>query len=127
MESESKAIPVAAQILQQCVEVQRKKAADYQNPASTVQQADYYLSGVKTIYEIMHAKMLRIKSIMETIESDPSFEPNNEAMFDSFVDLINYTSFGAAYLQGGIPGQKPDHNMFNRPSVKIKEEPKEDE
>ncbi len=105
------------EILQECVEVQIRKGADYQNPASTVQQADYYNNGVMTIYDTMHGKMLRIKSIQETMLNDPSFVPNHESLRDSCIDIINYASFYAAYLDGKVPGQKPDRDIFNRSKV----------
>ena len=102
-------------ILAECAEIQKKKAQDYQNDASSVQQADYYVNGVQTIYDTMHGKMLRIKSIQETIQNNPDFEPNHESLRDSVVDIINYATFYAAYLEGGIPGQDPNRDMFNRP------------
>ncbi len=106
----------APEVLKECVNVQLKKAQDYQNAASSVKQADYYLNGVQTIYDVMHGKMLRIRSIQETILNDPSFTPNHESLRDSVIDLINYASFYAAYLDGMIPGQNPNHDIFNRPT-----------
>ena len=105
----------SVRVLQECIDVQNKKAQDYQNPASTVKQADYYLNGVQTIYDTMHGKMLRIRSIQETMKNDPNFKANHESLRDSVVDLINYASFYAAYLDGLIPGQEPNRDMFNRP------------
>jgi hypothetical protein len=121
----------AMQVLLEAAELQGKKAQDYQNAASTVKQADYYLNGVQTIYDTMHGKMLRIKSIQETILNDPTFKPNHESLRDSVVDLINYASFYAAYLEGGVPGQGPGRDIFNReitktaPQVVEQTEPKE--
>lgn len=112
---------LAMKVLLEAAELQGKKAKDYQNAASTVKQADYYLNGVQTIYDTMHGKMLRIKSIQETILNDPEFTPNHESLRDSVVDLINYASFYAAYLDGGIPGQTLDRDMFNRPLKKFYE------
>lgn len=102
----------SVRILKECIELQEKKGRDYQNPNSSVKQADYYPSGVLTIYEVMHAKMLRIKSLMESYKD--GHEPDNEPMTDSFKDLINYTSFGASWLEGGIDGQDPDVDIFNK-------------
>jgi len=102
-------------VLKECAEIQTKKSEDYQNPASTVMQADYYVNGVQTIFDTMHGKMLRIKSIQETILNDPKFLPNHESLRDSVIDLINYSTFYAAYLDGGIPGQDGSRDMFNRP------------
>ena len=53
--------PESAKVLAECAELQMKKARDYQNPNSTVQQADYYPNGVQSIHDTMHGKMLRIE------------------------------------------------------------------
>lgn len=104
----------SVEILLECADLQKKKSRDYQNPASTVKQADYYDNGLITIYDIMHAKMLRIKSVMQTAHADLEHEPNFESLQDSFKDLINYASFGAAYIEGKVPGQISGRDMFNR-------------
>lgn len=97
-------------VLEECIELQNAKGHDYQNPNSTVRQADYYPSGIQTIYEIMHAKMLRMKSLME---SDPH-DVNFESLEDSAKDLINYSSFFVSYLRGCVDGQKVGHDIFNK-------------
>lgn len=104
----------SVEFLRECLDLQLRKSQDYQNPNSTVRQADYYPSGVKTIYEIMHAKMLRLKSLMEAAEYQDDVIPNFESMEDTCRDLVNYTSFFAAYTKGKIDGQKSDRDMFNR-------------
>lgn len=105
--------PESAKVLQECMDLQLRKSRDYQNPNSTVKQADYYPNGVITIHDIMHAKMLRMKSVMEAMQSD-GYDPNFESLEDSAKDLINYASFFVAYCRGEIPGQLLDHNIFNR-------------
>lgn len=100
-------------VLQECIDLQLRKSRDYQNPNSTVRQADYYPNGVTTIHDIMHAKMLRMKSVMEAMQST-DYGPNFESLEDSAKDLINYTSFFVAYCRGKIDGQNPTHNIFNR-------------
>ena len=54
-------------VLQECIDLQNKKATDYQNSNSRIKQADYYPNGCLTIHDIMHAKMLRMKSVMEAM------------------------------------------------------------
>jgi hypothetical protein len=103
----------SVKVLQECIDLQLRKSRDYQNPNSTVKQADYYPNGVITIHDIMHAKMLRIKSVMEAMQSH-GYDPNFESLEDSAKDLINYASFFVAYCRGEIPGQVLDHNIFNR-------------
>lgn len=101
-------------ILQEALLIQDKKARDYQNGVSDVQQADYYPRGCRTIHEIMHGKMLRMKSILDTAESSGEYEPNFESLRDSAIDLINYASFFAAYIDGDIKGQNPNKDFLNR-------------
>lgn len=108
--------PESVNVLQECIELQLKKSRDYQNPNSSVKQADYYPTGVYTIHEIMHAKMLRSKSVMEAMMNDPNYQQNFESLEDSFKDLINYASFAVSYCRGQIPGQNRQHDIFNRPS-----------
>ena len=100
-------------VLQECIDLQLKKSRDYQNPNSTVRQADYYPNGIITIHDIMHAKMLRMKSVMEAMQS-ADYNPNFESLEDSAKDLINYTSFFVAYCRGKVDGQVEDRNAFNR-------------
>ena len=45
--------------------------------------------------------MLRIRSLLES-----GVQPENEALEDSFRDLINYSSFAVAYIHKKIPGQE---------------------
>ena len=101
-------------VLQECAELQTKKSNDYQNPNSKISQADYYPNGVTTIHDIMHAKMLRMLSVMEAMQSD-NYEPNFESLDDSCLDLTNYASFAIAYNRGKIPGQNPQNDFLNRP------------
>ena len=97
--------------LAKCHALMQAKAEDYTGKSS-VQMADYYPRGIATIYDIMWAKMLRIKSVMEQMESRDS--ENFESIQDSCVDLINYATFFVAYMDGDIPGQNSNKNMFNQ-------------
>ena len=101
-------------VLQECAEIQAAKSNDYQNPNSRIVQADYYPRGVASIMDIIHAKTLRLWSVLEAMENDPNYQPNFESMEDSFKDLINYASFGVAYTRGKIPGQDPNKDFLNR-------------
>lgn len=102
----------SVQILREAIELQLKKAHDYQNPNSRVRQADYYPRGAWTITDIIYAKYLRMISVLEAMEAGG--KPNFESITDSCLDLINYTSFLAAYIDGKIDGQDPSHDIFNR-------------
>lgn len=108
----------SVKVLRECIELQNQKANDYQNDVSSVKQADYYRLGVDSIYDMMHTKMLRLKSLMETAKSNSASTPKFESLKDTAKDLINYASFFAAWLENGIDGQNPDNDMFNRPVSK---------
>ena len=104
-------------VLQECADLQLKKANDYQNPNSNIKQADYYPRGVSSLLDIVHAKTLRMMSVVEAMENDPDYSPNFESLEDSAKDLINYGSFIAAYIRGGIDGQDTDRDFLNRRNI----------
>ena len=101
-------------VLKECAELQIKKSNDYQNPNSRIKQADYYPRGVLTILDIVYAKVLRMYSVIEAMESDESYKQNFESIEDSAKDLINYSSFIAAYWRQGIDGQDGTKDFLNR-------------
>lgn len=101
-------------VLQEAAELQTRKSNDYQNSSSDILQADYYPHGCQTIYDSMHGKMLRIRSVMNAMDKDPDYKPNFESLEDSAVDLINYASFFVAYMRNGIAGQNLNHDFMNR-------------
>ena len=110
------------EVLKRAAEVQTKKSDDYQNPKSRIKQAMYYPRGCATILATRAAKVLRMQSVMEAMELDPSYEPNFESLEDSCVDLINYASFFASYMQGKMEGQTPDRDFLNRPKIGTNDE-----
>ena len=105
------------EVLMDCIELQSKKGQDYQSKSSSVKQADYYRLGLDTIYDIMWAKMLRIKSQLEAARNNPEHVTNFESIGDSAKDLINYCSFFVSYAEGKMDGQNPDNDIFNRPKI----------
>lgn len=102
----------SVKVLKEAIELQNRKSQDYQNPLSRVRQADHYPRGVYTILDIVNGKLLRMYSVLETMEAGGSI--NFESVEDSAVDAINYLSFVVAYLRGEIDGQDPDNDIFNR-------------
>lgn len=104
----------SVKVLRECIDLQLKKSNDYQNPNSMIKQADYYPSGCLTILEIMHAKMLRMRSVMEAMQNDPSYKQNFESLEDSAKDLINYASFYVSFARGQMEGQDKDRDFLNR-------------
>lgn len=106
-------------VLEKAKDIQIKKGNDYQNPNSIVRQADYYPRGCSTILDIMQGKVLRMRSVLEAMESK-NYKPNFESLEDSAIDLINYASFFVAYIHGNIDGQDPNRDILNK--VKDKNE-----
>ena len=102
----------SANILLEAAELQERKGKDYQNPLSRVRQADHYPRGVYTILDTMNGKMLRMYSVLETMEQGGNI--NFESVEDSAIDLINYASFLVAYMRGDIDGQEAGKDIFNR-------------
>jgi len=102
----------SANVLIEAAELQERKGQDYQNPLSRVRQADHYPRGVNTILDTMNGKLLRMYSVLETMEAGGKI--NFESVEDSAIDLINYASFLVSYMRGDIDGQHPDRDIFNR-------------
>jgi len=107
----------SVKVLQECIDLQNKKSNDYQNPNSTIKQADYYPNGCLTILDIIHAKVLRMRSVMEAMQYDPNYKANFESIEDSAMDLINYASFFVSYSRGMVDGQEKDRDFINRKKV----------
>jgi len=101
-------------VLDECKEIQLKKAQDYQNPHSNIKQADYYPNGCASILDMMHTKMLRLRSVIEALQNDPGYVENFESIEDSAKDLINYASFFVEYYRGKMEGQDTNKNFLNK-------------
>jgi hypothetical protein len=102
------------QILKSAADLIVKKGNDYQNPNSRIKQADYYPNGSQTILDIMTGKINRMHSVLDAMKEDGDYVENFESLHDSAIDLINYSAFFSAYLDGDIDGQREDRDIFNR-------------
>jgi hypothetical protein len=100
--------------LRECIELQLSKSRDYQNPNSRIKQAEYYPNGIITLLDIIHAKKLRMDSVVAAMQHDPEYKPNFESLEDSAKDMINYCSFIVSYCRGKMEGQNPDRDFLNR-------------
>ena len=101
----------SVKVLQECIDLQNKKSQDYQNPNSSVVQADYYRRGIDSIHDMIHTKVLRAQSLIEGLRGqDPKFE----SLEDTYKDLINYCSFAVSYLRYSIDGQLVTRDIFNQ-------------
>lgn len=104
----------SVRVLEECIELQKRKSKDYQNPNSNIVQSMHYRRGVSTIHDMIHQKLLRAQSLLETQENNSKYEPNYESLEDSYKDLINYASFAVSYLRGGMEGQDHNRDYLNR-------------
>lgn len=104
----------SVKVLQECIDLQNKKSQDYQNPNSSVVQADYYRRGIDSIHDMIHTKVLRAQSLIEGLRGqDPKFE----SLEDTYKDLINYCSFAVSYLRYSIDGQLVTRDIFNQNTI----------
>ena len=102
----------SANILLEAAELQEKKGKDYNGASTSVQQADYYTYGVYSILDTVHAKYLRMISVLQQMEQGG--KENFESVEDSAIDLINYASFIVAYVRGEVPGQDGTKDIFGK-------------
>jgi hypothetical protein len=102
-------------VLQECIDLLRRKGQDYQNPNSSVKAADYYPNGIlDVIYKVDVEKRNRQTSLVEAAYGE-GYEPNNEVLEDTFKDRMCFLAIGVELLRGKIDGQKSNRDMFNRP------------
>jgi hypothetical protein len=110
-------------VLMECIDLQRRKSQDYQNPNSKIKQADYYRHGIDSIQELIWTKTLRLESLISAARESGD-QPNFEGLQDTYKDLINYASFAVSWLRGSIDGQG-SVDMFNRPMAIKAERPQD--
>jgi hypothetical protein len=80
--------------LQECAELRKKKAADYQG--SSIQLSDYFPFKKLSYTQMLWTKMLRLRSLVEDNKT-----PKNESIRDTLLDMINYTTFMIEALDKG--------------------------
>lgn len=97
-------------VLLECIELRIRKGRDYN--AGGIQLADYFLFGIDSIFNEIHKKYLRAKSILSKLREGQSEE--FEGIEDTFMDIIVYSSFAVAYMRGVCPGQTNSGDMFGR-------------
>lgn len=90
----------SVEVLNECIDLQITKSKDYQSPKSNIKQSMHYRRGVDTIHDMIHQKLMRAQSLLESGDV-----PNNESLEDTYMDMINYCSFAVSYLRGRMNGQ----------------------
>lgn len=111
----SQKIPPSIEVLIDAMDTQIKKGSDYQY-GKRVKQADYYPNGIQTMNDTINSKVLRVNSLIEKYEDGGV--PSNESIEDSFIDMINTSSFAVSFLRGQMDGQKSDVDFLNRENKK---------
>lgn len=104
-------------VLEECIDLQKRKSQDYQNPNSNIVQAMHYRRGLSSIHDMISQKLLRAQSLIEPMENGESRDPNFESIEDTYKDLINYASFAVSYIRGKMEGQDPNRDIFNRAKI----------
>jgi len=84
-----------ADILDECKNLLLLKGRDYNS--GRVKMGDYYPRGLHSVIDLMHAKLLRMYSLLESNE-----EANFESIEDSAKDLINYAAIFVGVSRGLI-------------------------
>lgn len=87
-------------VLQECADIQDKKSNDYQSSNSSIKQFMHYRRGIDTIHDMIHQKLIRAQSLLES-----GNKPNNESLEDTYMDMINYCSFAVSFLRRKMDGQ----------------------
>lgn len=82
----------ASDILEQAIELKKRKEADYMGSKFTVD--DYFPFDDLSYIHMLWIKILRIRNVVESSET-----VNFESAEDSLLDLINYSAMYAAYLK----------------------------
>ena len=98
-------VPEAINTLEKCIEVHKLKNADYTGNNSDP-LFNFHMSQVimnyftnendKIFVALISTKLARIAALRNS-----GNKPNNESLFDSFDDLINYTALWKADIQRG--------------------------
>ena len=82
------------ELLQENINLMEKKHEDYgSNKEGDTPLEDYFPFGDKSYVQMLHMKVLRLKSLIEG-----SREPNHEKVIDTVRDLINYAVFYLDFL-----------------------------
>jgi predicted HAD superfamily Cof-like phosphohydrolase len=96
-------------VLKECVDLQRRKSQDYQNPKSGIKQAMHYRRGIDSIHDLIWGKIIRAQSLLESGNNNIF-----ESLEDTYLDMANYCSFAISYLRKRMNGQDPNKNIFNQ-------------
>jgi hypothetical protein len=105
--------PASVKVLFEAMHEQFLKYEDYNSDLSGIKRGEYWIHGIDSLEYEMNKKMLRFRSVMAKLKA--GIQPNFESEEDSLINNINYHSFAVSYLRGKEPGQKTDHDVFNRP------------
>ena len=95
-------------VLNECIDLQKKKSQDYQNTNSSIKQSMHYRRGIDSIHDLIWGKVIRAQSLIES-GNENNFEP----LEDSYKDCANYCSFAVSYLRYKMNGQDLNKDLYN--------------
>lgn len=93
-------------LIEPAIKLVDKKGEDYN--ASTVQLVDYFPFKDKSYQQMLHMKVLRMRSLL-----DKGSAPNFDSLLDSLYDLINYSVFYLDYLNA--KDKTPEYKGLSKP------------
>jgi len=106
----------AAKILEEAAKLKIAKSKDYQN--GMWKESDYFPFGDTSYLHMLWTKMLRIRSVAE------SKETNFESLEDSLLDMINYSAMYISYLRDKDSGESTllnNNNLSEADMLKAKQ------
>lgn len=102
----------AVRVLQDCIELMKKKAQDYQSDNSSVQPIDYYPNGISDfVFLIDVLKRFRMISVLDNIKAGGA--PNFDTLRDILQDRIVYLALAIEFVDGEMEGQLPGRDIWN--------------
>ena len=106
----------AVRILQECINLMRRKAQDYTSQVSSVKPADYYPNGIDDfVYMIDVLKRFRMISVLENMKQGGA--PNFDSLEDILKDRIVYLALALEWVLHEMSGQNHNHDIWNRPQA----------
>jgi hypothetical protein len=100
----------AVKVLRECISLMIKKSEDYNSGSGGTLPIDYYPFGMISLYQMLHTKLMRVKSVMENALTGKS--TNFESIEDSLKDLMIYSSFAVEFNRRQMRGQQPGSDLY---------------
>ncbi len=99
-------------VLVECAKIRAAKDKDYNNGNAGIELTDYFPLGLPSYYQMLHVKMLRIRSMVDLDAAGDT--PNHESLRDSLMDMINYCTYTVEHLDRQVSASE----VFNKGVIK---------